>query len=86
LQSSVRRSTYSRFLHHSPEVQLLRLLFPVIPAILPIDFILLGTNDIDIVIADTSISNNEVASNISKASNSSASATITITMYAGDGD
>jgi len=56
----------------------LRLLFPVIPAILLIYFILLGTNDTDIVIADTSISNNEVASTLSKTINSSESSVIMI--------
>ena len=56
----------------------MRLLFPVIPAILLIDFILLGTNDTDIVIADTSVRNNEVASTLSKTINSSESSVIMI--------
>ena len=55
LQSGVRRSTHARFLHHSLEAALLRLLFPVITAILLIDVILLGTNDTDIITADASI-------------------------------
>ncbi|MCK4529453.1 hypothetical protein KAW18_18975 [candidate division WOR-3 bacterium] len=39
-------------------------------------------SDTDISIANTLVPDNEVTSTISKASNSSASATITITMYA----
>ena len=44
--------------------------------------VLFGLIDTRISIADTGVPNNEVTSSISKASNSSASATITITMYA----
>ena len=54
------------------------------PAILLIGSILLGLSDMDISVADTNIHNNEVISSASKASNSSASATITIIMYAVD--
>ena len=41
---------------------------------------LLGLSDTHISIADTSIPDNEVTSSVSKASNSSASATIMMTM------
>lgn len=41
-----------------------------------------GLSDTSISTADTGVPNNEATSSISKASNSSASATITITMYA----
>ena len=58
----------------------MRLLFPVIPAILLVGLVLPGLDDKAISVADTSIANDEVAS-ISKAGNSSASDTITITMY-----
>lgn len=44
--------------------------------------ILLRLSDTAISIADTGIPDNDVTSSMSKASNSSASATITITMYA----
>ena len=44
--------------------------------------VLLGLSDTDISVADTNIPDNETTSTISKAGNSSASATITITMYA----
>ena len=50
-------------------------------AILLAGLILLGLSDINISVADTNIPNNEVTSSVSKTSNSSASATITITMY-----
>jgi len=56
----------------------LRLLFPVIPAILLIDFILLGTNDTDIAVADTSIPDNKTTTSQTKARNSSAIAIIMI--------
>ena len=41
---------------------------------------LFGLSDTDISVADTGVPNDEVASSVSKANNSSASATITITM------
>ena len=59
-----------------------RLLTIVTLAILLVGLVLLGLSDTAISIGDTSIPDNEVASRISKASNSSASAIITITMYA----
>jgi len=57
-----------------------RLVTIVTLAILLAGLILLGLNDTDISIADASIPDNEVTVGISKASNSSASATIMITM------
>lgn len=59
-----------------------RLFFVVILAIIIIGLPLLGLSDTVISVADTANSSNEVAGSVSKASNSSASATITITMYA----
>ena len=59
-----------------------RLFFSVILAIILIGILLSGLSDTAISVEDTASPNNEVASSISKASNSSASATITITMYA----
>jgi hypothetical protein len=50
-------------------------------AILLAGLVLLGLSDTSISIADTSTPDNEITSSISKASNSSASATIIITMY-----
>jgi hypothetical protein len=61
-----------------------RLLFVVILAVILIGLPLLVLSDTDIPIGDTHIPNNEVTSNTSQANNSSASATITITMYTGD--
>jgi hypothetical protein len=58
-----------------------RLVISVTLVVLLLGLILFGLSDNAISIADTSVPNNEVASSISKASNSSASATITITMY-----
>ena len=49
-------------------------------AILLIGSVSLGLADEDISVADNSIPDNEVTSSVSKAGNSSASATITITM------
>ena len=49
-------------------------------AILLVGLILISLSDTVISIADTSIPDNEVTSRVSKASNSSASASITITM------
>jgi len=57
-----------------------RTFFVIILAILLVGLILVGLNDTDTSVADASIPNNEVASSVSKAGNSSASATITITM------
>ena len=59
-----------------------RLFFVVILAIMLIVLPLLGLSDTTISIADTRVLNSEVTSSVSKASNSSASTTITITMYA----
>ena len=50
-------------------------------AILLVGLVLLGLSDRDISVADASIPDNEVASTVTKTGNSSASATITITMY-----
>ena len=61
-----------------------RLVTVVTPAILLVGLIVLGLSDTDISAADANIHDNEVTSSISKARNSSASATITITMYTGD--
>jgi hypothetical protein len=51
-------------------------------AILLARLILFALSDTAISVADTATTNNEVISTMSKANNSSASATITITMYA----
>jgi len=59
-----------------------RLVTIVAPVILIVGLVLLGLSDTHIAIADTSIPDNEVTTSVSKASNSSASATIMITMYA----
>jgi len=56
-----------------------RLVTVVTLAILLVGLIILGLSDSDISVADTSIPYNEVTSSISKAGNSSASATITMT-------
>ena len=58
-----------------------RPIFLITFAILLLVSVLLGLSDTDISAADASIPDNEVASSISKASNSSASAVITIMMY-----
>jgi hypothetical protein len=50
-------------------------------AILLAGLVQFGLSDNSISIPDTGVPNSEVTSTISKASNSSASATITITMY-----
>ena len=57
-----------------------RLTVLVIVAILLTGLVLLGLSDTSISVADTSVPNNETTSAISQASNSSASATIKITM------
>lgn len=51
-------------------------------AIILAGLVLFRLNDTSISIADNGIPDNETASSVSKASNSSASATIVITMYA----
>ena len=56
--------------------------FVIILAILLIGLALLGLSGTDISVADAGVPDNEVTSRVSKASNSSASATIKITMYA----
>ena len=57
-----------------------RLVTIVAPAILLIGLLLLGLSDTATSIADTSVPENEGTSNVTKARNSSATATITITM------
>ena len=57
-----------------------RLVTVVTPAILLVGSVLLGLSDTVISIADTSIPNNEITTSQTQASNSTASATITITM------
>ena len=57
-----------------------RLTVLVIAAILLTGLILFGRSDTAVSITDTNTPNNEVTSSISKANNSSTSATITITM------
>jgi len=64
---------------------------PIVLAVLLVGLVLLGSNDTDISVADTSVSptdtgipNNEITTNQTQTSNSSASAAITITMYTGD--
>jgi len=59
-----------------------RLVIIVTLAILLAALVLLGSSDTDISVADTSVPSSEVASNMAKKGNSSASAVITITMYA----
>jgi len=61
-------------------VEVKKLVTVVTLAILVVGLVLLGLSDTAISIADTSTLDNEVISSISKANNSSASATITITM------
>ncbi len=58
-----------------------RLLTVVAIAILLTGLVLRGLSDTDISVADTSISENNGIGSVTKASNSSASAIITITMY-----
>lgn len=57
-----------------------RLVTVVTLAILLIGLVLIGLRDTDISVADSSIHDNEVTSSVNKVSNSSASATIMITM------
>ena len=61
-----------------------RLFFPVILAIILIGILLSGLSDTAISVEDTAGPNSKVASSLSQASNSSASTTITITMYTVD--
>jgi hypothetical protein len=49
-----------------------------------VGLILSGLDDTDISLADTSVPDNQITSNQTHSGNSSASATITITMYTGD--
>jgi hypothetical protein len=63
-----------------------RLLFVVILAIVVIGLPLLVSSDTAISTSDAAISHNGATGNIGKVGNSSASATITITMYTGDGE
>lgn len=63
-----------------------RLFSLVTLAIMLVGVVLLGLSDTSISIADTGVPDNKATSSISKASNSSASATITITMYTGDNE
>ena len=64
----------------SEVVKVKRLVAVVTPAILMVGLVLLGLSDTGISIADTSVPDNEAASSVNKAGNSSASAAITITM------
>ncbi len=57
-----------------------RLVTIVTRAVLLIGSVLFGSSDKDVSVADTSVPDNEVASSVSKAGNSSASATIMTTM------
>lgn len=50
--------------------------------ILLVGLVAFGLNDTTISLADTGVPNNEITSSVSKASNSTAGAAITITMYA----
>jgi len=63
-------------------VEVKRLLFVVILAIILIGLPLLVLSDTDTSIADADIPDKEVTGSISKTDNSSASGTTTITMYA----
>ena len=58
-----------------------RLTVMLTTAILLAGLVLLGLSDTVISLPDTSLSPNEVTSNVSQVSNSSATATIKITMY-----
>jgi hypothetical protein len=57
-----------------------RLVIMITPAILVVGLVLPGSNDTDISITHTSISDDKAARSITKAGNCRASATITITM------
>jgi hypothetical protein len=63
-----------------------RLVTIVTPAILPVGLVLFGLTDLNISVADSDIRDNRITTSQTKASNSSASAAITITMYTGDGE
>ena len=58
-----------------------RLVIVVILVILLVALVLFGLNDRDISVADTSIPDDGTARSVSKVSNSSAAAIITIAMY-----
>lgn len=59
-----------------------RLVTAVILAILLVGLVLFGLSGGDPSVADSNIPDNQVTSSVGRTSNSSASATITITMYA----
>ena len=59
-----------------------RLVISVTLTVILLGLILFELSDTGISVADTSIIDNGITSSMSEASNSSASATITITMYA----
>jgi len=63
-----------------------RLFVLIIVTIILVGLFLSGLNDTAISNEDTANPNNDVASSISETGNSSASATITITMYTGDAE
>lgn len=62
-------------------VEAKRPLFLIILAVMLAGLVLFGLSDTAVSTADAGIPDNEVTSSVSKASNSSASAVITITMY-----
>lgn len=59
-----------------------KLFFLVIPTITLVGLVVIGLGDTTTSIADTEIPDNEITTSQTEASNYSASATITITMYA----
>jgi len=61
-----------------------RLVTVIVLVVLLVVSVLFGLSDRDISVADTSILNEEVTTRQIQATNSSASATIMITMYTGD--
>jgi hypothetical protein len=61
-----------------------RLVTVVTLVVLLVGVIIIGLSGKDVCVADTSVLNSEIATNQTQARNSSASATITITMYTGD--
>ena len=73
---------YFRLVKDTRVMRVKRLTVLVTLAILLAGLVLAGLNDTSISIADTGVPDTKVTSSISKASNSSAGATITITMYA----
>ena len=58
-----------------------RLVISVTLTVILLGLILFGLSDVVISVGDPIVPRNEVISSVSKANNSSASATITITMY-----